>query len=332
MPGQREAGTTILERELVRSVRGALSQDQLSRRLGFSFNQVYQWEAGRTRISWADFARLARARKADLAPPLRDRLGYVGDLGDGAALARHLIGDLSAPEAARRIGVSAYVIRSWRTGRTQVLLGSILALLQRLQNFLPEFVGAIADVALIPSLRRELERRERQRRFFFDFPLGSAALHCLDLTELKAKPAYPDGFLARKLAVGLPEERAMLAEMLSSGVICRVGRHFKVLCRDLETSGDFADALRTRRFWLERLLKMMETLRERPEFTVFALTSYDVSKAGHARVKQAHFEFLTKVYEILASDLDPKERVIIQLFQMLDLEESSPRPPDRCRG
>lgn len=308
------------ELELLRAIRGRWSQNRLSERLGFRFNQIYRWETAYTQISWKDFVRLCAARKANLSSPLHGYLGYGGSLEDGTALVSHLLGPLSLAEAASRMGVSAYTIRSWKSGRTRTLLETVLRIMSELQNFLPEFVEHLVGPDAVPSLAAEIARRKKQRRFLFDYPMGNAALHFLGLDEIAERP-YPEGYLARKLGLSLSDERKLLEKMLEAEIVAKVEGRYRDLARDLETSGGFKDGLRVRRFWAEKVVRFMDSLKAKPERTLSAITSYEASDDACKRIRSAHFEYLTKVYQILQTDPGPKERAVVQLFQMLDLEE-----------
>jgi hypothetical protein len=46
-----------LQKEILVALRKGLSQGQVNQRFGYSFNQVYRWEAGITQMSWADFVK-----------------------------------------------------------------------------------------------------------------------------------------------------------------------------------------------------------------------------------------------------------------------------------
>lgn len=82
-------------RELVRAVRGKLSQAQLNRKLGYETNQLYRWEAGKRSISWVNFEKLTRACKVDLRKVLKREFGYSGSADDSASLLRHFVGQSS---------------------------------------------------------------------------------------------------------------------------------------------------------------------------------------------------------------------------------------------
>lgn len=63
-----------LAAELVVALRGKRSQLALSRRLGYSTNVVYTWEAGRREPSASDFFRLALRTRVNLRAGLQNFL------------------------------------------------------------------------------------------------------------------------------------------------------------------------------------------------------------------------------------------------------------------
>jgi transcriptional regulator with XRE-family HTH domain len=46
---------SVLKIEILKALRGSQSQSELSRRLGYSYNQVGKWEANAKRMKWTDF-------------------------------------------------------------------------------------------------------------------------------------------------------------------------------------------------------------------------------------------------------------------------------------
>lgn len=61
--------------EVVKDIRGNISQRKLSEDLGFSFNQVGKWESQITQIKWSDFVRLSEHFKIDIREPLQTVIG-----------------------------------------------------------------------------------------------------------------------------------------------------------------------------------------------------------------------------------------------------------------
>ena len=61
----------LLREQLLKAVRGPISQADISQKLGFSFNQVYRWEKGITKITWCQFAKLAKACNIDIDHALK---------------------------------------------------------------------------------------------------------------------------------------------------------------------------------------------------------------------------------------------------------------------
>ncbi len=309
-----------VERELLKAVRGRMSQTQLSQRLGFPFNQVYRWESGSTRISWREFVRLAELRKTDVGRPLRSRQGYAGSVEDSAALVAHLIGNLPIRAVAARTGFSPYVIRSWKSKRTKLPLSAILVLLHETTHTLPEFVSALVPSEAVPSVSALAKLREEQRRFLADHPVAGVVLHFLALPEFASRP-FALIKLARKLGMSAATSASLIEAMVKAKILYATERGYQNACANLETSVDFASALKPRRYWLQKMLRVLNALHERPERTLFALTSYDVSEAALRRLREEHYQFLTRVYQILEADRDPKTRVVVQSTQLLDIEE-----------
>ncbi len=55
--------------ETLKVLRGSQSQQTLSHKLGYTYNQFYRWESLRRHISWLEFIEVAKVRKNLLSGP-----------------------------------------------------------------------------------------------------------------------------------------------------------------------------------------------------------------------------------------------------------------------
>ena len=61
----------------IKTLRGNITQKQLSEQLGFEFNVVNRWESGSREITWPEFVQLARYCKVDLRYALSNTIDVV---------------------------------------------------------------------------------------------------------------------------------------------------------------------------------------------------------------------------------------------------------------
>src|SRR3954464_14171190 len=119
---------TQLSAELIARVRGTMSQERLSRRLGYASNVLYLWERGRRLPNVGTFFRMAELRRQ----PLRERLTRFTSPGPldpelappGRAVAvpqllRWMAGEQSCVELARLTGFDRTTLGRWLAGKTE---------------------------------------------------------------------------------------------------------------------------------------------------------------------------------------------------------------------
>ena len=66
-----------LAEQIVRHLRGDITQRQLSANLGFTFNQVGKWESGATQIKWDDFLYLCKILEVPIEKYFRNTFWMI---------------------------------------------------------------------------------------------------------------------------------------------------------------------------------------------------------------------------------------------------------------
>src|SRR5262245_30350786 len=151
-----------LSRELLRALRGRRSQAQLSRRLGYASNVVFDWESGRRAPTAAAALLLARRTGVDvprvlqtfLRSPARSR-GRLETPRGVRDLMLELRGKLQIAELARAIGCSRFAVSRWLQGSTQPKLPDFLAFVEHSTLRLLDFLAGFVDVEALPSVRAQ---------------------------------------------------------------------------------------------------------------------------------------------------------------------------------
>jgi transcriptional regulator with XRE-family HTH domain len=194
---------------LIRRVRGPLSKDRLSRRLGFASNVVQLWERQQRLPDIGTFFRVASLRKLrfadglaaliDAVPGERGALATVtDDTGSDIAVSnvmRLLCGQRSISELARLSGFDRATIARWCEGKTTPRLSDFLAFLDRTTQRLLDFV----DPRDLDPTRAAYAEHQKRQRIAYTMPWSSAVLHALELSEYQALPEHDSRLLARKL-------------------------------------------------------------------------------------------------------------------------------------
>src|SRR5689334_5327979 len=131
-----------------------MSQEHLSRRLGYTSNVLYLWERSRRLPSVGTFFRMAELRRF----PLRECLARFaspaaqpsGLFRAGAPLSvplllQRLLGNRTSVELARLTGFDRTTLARWLAGKTEPRLSAFLELIDKCTLRLLDFVALFAD-------------------------------------------------------------------------------------------------------------------------------------------------------------------------------------------
>jgi transcriptional regulator with XRE-family HTH domain len=318
--------TALLSRELIRALRGRRSQLQLSRRLGYSTNVAYMWEAGRGAPT-ASAALHAAARvgidvRAALTRFYRVAPAWLSEANDVCSpeSVSALLDDLRAGRnitaLARSIGRSRFAVSRFVRGQTEPRLPDFFALIESFTRRLLDFIAAFVDPERLPSVREAWRRLDAARRAAYDVPWTQAVLRALELAEYRALPRHEPGFIAKRLGIPLDEERSILQLLRDSGQIAlHDQRWIAAETMTLDTRQDPAAARRLRQHWSDVGL---ERARRDPD-AVLSFNLATLAKADLPRVHELHRRYFAELRE-LASQSEPAEIILLANVQLVILE------------
>lgn len=244
-----------LEMEILRGARGALSQQELSRRLGFGFNQVYRWEGGLLNIRWKDFVRFCKFAEVDLHFKLR--LFYGIDVLDLKAktVVVTLKGLRSLDALAKQLGRSPRVLQRWQNGTSEPYLKDILKLMYVTSQCLLEFSAQLAGKRGLPTFSKELNQRKMERDFHFAHPEFGAIIRCFELTEYEAAKTHSAAFIAKKINLKVKDVTQLIQLAEEKGLVRSVRGKYEVVNKSLSTLGDLEGRKRILNYWMTRQIE-----------------------------------------------------------------------------
>jgi transcriptional regulator with XRE-family HTH domain len=234
-----------LARGVMRGLRGRRSQLAFSRRLGYSTNVAYTWEAGRRFPTAAEMLRAAARTGVDVRAAvtpffqrsLPDALRAAAPASPEmvAALLRDVRGPGPMQQLADRVGLSRSALSRILAGRTEPRLPTFLHLVDAASRRLLDLLAGLVDVGAIPAAAGEWRRLEALRRLARDNPLSEAVPRFLELEQYAALPRHRRGWIAEQLGISAADEERTLADLEAAGVIRWDGRRWLI---DRERSVD----------------------------------------------------------------------------------------------
>lgn len=322
-----------LSRELMRVLRGSVSQRAYSRALGFTSNVAYSWETGRRFPEASVFLRAAGLAVAGFEAALpgvlslarlpgRTRLGTPRGV---QQLVLELARETPRGELARNLGVDRTTLSRWLAGSTEPRLPELLRLVQVGTQRLLAFVALIADPRELSSTRAAHTDLRLQEKLAYELPWSHAVLRALELSRYTRAPAHSARELARAVGVSPRSVAAQLAVLQRAGQIVWTGSHFQsARVMAVDTRSDPLKNLALKRHWarvgLTRLGARQTSADARFSFNLFA-----TSEEAFQRIRQLHLDYYDRVRAIV-DETQGTDRVVLMNLQLIPLEYP-PEPP-----
>jgi hypothetical protein len=308
----------IIKNELLKAVRGKKTQGFINQKLKRGFNQAYRWEAGYSEISWLQFVELCQICRVDLDRAIRSTFAFPHSCRRFDLLIQFLIGKTDSVSLAKTLSVSSFRVRRWLGGKVAPDLRDMLILFDRVARQLPEFVGSLVPIELVPSLKLPHLQKSLQKKLHTEIPFAGALLHLLELESYKALKKYPEGWIASKLGITVTQERSAIKLLKQAGVLAF--KNGKYHCRPLmvDLRGDLELLKATRSYWIGRSLERVKALTQLPKDELYGYLVFSLSESAQGKVIERYLEFLAEVRFIVENDPLPADRLQLLNVQLFD--------------
>jgi transcriptional regulator with XRE-family HTH domain len=317
----------LLARGVMRALRGKRSQTAFSRRLGYTTNVAYAWEAGRRAPTAAEMFRAAALTHVDVRAAitpffgrtLPDALSEVEptDPAFVSALLREIRGSVSMAHLADATGVSPSTISRVLSGHIDPRLPAFFRLVEAASRRLLDLLSGLVDLDTIPVARTEWRRLEAARRLAFENPLSEVVPRFLELESYARLRRHRPGWIAERLGITLEDEEHTLRDLEAARVIRWDGDRW-VLDRERSvdtTRGDPRAGRLSRRFWTERARERIAAAGEGQ----FAYLVFTTDEATLAALRELHLRYYRELRGLVAS-APTNERVVVANLQLFPVD------------
>lgn len=316
---------------VLRALRGKRSQTAFSRRLGYSTNVAYTWEAGRRFPTAAETLRAAAVVGVDLhvalAPffyrhlPEDARAIEPTSPEFAAALLRDLRGPTPMRSLAAKAGLSTSTVSRILAGKVQPRLPVFFRLVDAASRRLLDLIACLVEVDAIPAVRDEWRRLQAVRRLAFDNPLSEAVPRFLELDVYARLPAHRPGWIAERLGISLAQEEATLRDLETAGVVRWDGKRWLV---DRERSVDTTRfdpraATGLRAFWTDAAA---ERIRGGSD-GLFSYLVFSTDDATLAAIRELHLRYFRELRSLVAAS-PRNHRVVAANVQLFPIDRGAP--------
>lgn len=295
--------------EVIRQLRGELSQRELSRRLGYSFNQVGKWDSGATQIKFADFLQIAAAMGIPVEEKMRGFFyTFQSDFNEENCL-RAMSGVLGLSMQEESPAVSR--LQEWLKGSLKPDLWEVLELLDLRPSLLVGWLSEFVDCGKIEPIRPIYETFLSVIESLRRYPVSGLIVAAIQLQAYQDLERHDDFLLARHSACSVQELREALQYLLSAGAIGFDGKKFfnhpvQYGFSGLQSSGlrgmtKFAIDLASKRYSLTPAKVDPNTNVGQSAFRSVAL-----SREGSFRARELILKFHSEMAELVEQDKGQK--------------------------
>ncbi len=310
-----------LSAQLVRARRGARTQKQLSRALGFQSNVLFAWENGRDTPTARLFFELA-ARSGpsiDLEPFLRGNECPDLTTREGvAAFLRALMEGRKLTDVGAQMGRDRHAVGRWLRGQTEISLPDLLAFVEYTTLSVLDFVSAFVDPQVLPEAKESYDLLEAAREAARQKPWTNAIVHMVELPAYKNLKKHQRGWFASRLGISIQDEDECLTLLVKMGQIRQEkGIYAQTRSINVDTRRDPAATRQLASFWMKQGAERVLS----PGNGRFSFNTFAVSEADFSKIKELQSEYFRKLRALVA-DSSPIETVAVATFQLFPLSVS----------
>ncbi len=305
-PTQSANAYQNLAGEIVKLLRGEMSQRELSESLGFTFNQVGKWESGFTQIKWSDFLRFAEFREL----PVEKAFRLVFWTHDGPFDVLTSVNSL-----AKQIGFRPDSIRGERTD-----LAEILRWMDHEASILISWLTLFLDCSKLPTIEAKVQGFMLRLNAILSDPLCVFVNAALDTSEYRNLELHDEVLLAEHSTCTREELRRTLETLMTFKAVTFDGKKYRPVYSfaysfspnpKLRSLTKYATELAASRY----SLTPVEANPDRP--TNVSLSSVRVvpmSLEASKKVRELVAQFHVAVGDVVNADDAPKDGVQVLLF------------------
>ena len=308
-----------LIRTLLRSIRGKRTQKDLSRILGFKFNQWHKWESGLKVLTWSDLVNLCKTLELPLDLAVNRVLGDPDfPVANGPRLIREIQDKYLGRSGSQTsvAGLSPSKRKRIFSGKQEPDLALILQILDEHTSSLPIFLDALCPNFDEPRTQRQIRAIKQQLRNEADTPWLSAVEAALETRIYKFAAHHEDEIISTLLGLPRPVVVDALKTLAASGAIELKDGKYALSVKRVDMEGDLSASARLARFWTALTLHRFDTPDGIPSSRRgWTYRIFPVSAQAQQELREAVRQLSGRITESATRDRD-REKTSVQVLMM----------------
>ena len=243
-----------LARDIFVFLRQDKSQRDLSRALGYSFNQVGKWESGHTRIKWSNFCDLLEYLDVEVEKHITKITNYYSlELDYREEIHKILIKGYALLEISEE-DIHKKIKKLYTSNNKNIDLSIVLELLDYNQHILIYQLSEFFDCSKVSLLKEKAIQYYDRLDAIAENPLIPAVRAALETDAYQQLDKHCDKFVSIHSGAGLDVVRRCIAEMRNHFEIKLVSKKYKITGPGYSFSHSHNERLR---FFNQSLFKMV---------------------------------------------------------------------------
>ncbi len=310
--------------KILKQLRGVRSQIQISKELGYSYNQFAKWESNQRKIRWRDFVKLCSISGFPLEKTLDYSLKFALRSFDPSSAAEIIqqflltqgLNDLTI--VARRLRVHPSALRRWLSREVDPSLESIFQIMDLTPDFLDLFLKRLNEVN--PGFEQTDEPNsleDLQLKYITQFPWALTVLTTLELDRFRLFSNKQIPELAELISIHHEVVTKSIEDLCRLKIIKKNDELYQLVKSKFQIGNlPIIEILKPIHYWTEKLAKRIgSTLsakeNERPPGLVY-FSDYRVmavSQTARDEINKTIADFIGQIKEIYENQRGPKEQV-----------------------
>ncbi len=316
--------------EVIKQVRGEMSQRKLSEKLKFSFNQVGKWESGVTLIKWKEFIELCQALKIPIETFFCYHFGHQDLIFDERTTLKTLVAKLNL-NSSHELPIRN-LARKWLSGAHHPSFSQVLRVMGMKSPVLFGWLSQIVDCHQISCIKESYHLFIQNMEAVLETPLVVFVNAALQIDSYQKLEHHDEKLLAEHAACSITELKQALKVMLKFDLISFDGRKYIPSVFDFGFSSLRHPKIRGLTKWATCLAATrypdkpisVDPLRVRnPSRSSVRVTAMSASTAQ--KISDLIVSFHNQIDEIVNSDREPKDNVQVLLIHSF---ASNINPPE----
>lgn len=303
---------------------------ELSRQLGFRFNQVNRWKNGIKICLWENFCDLCKLKNLPIESALKKTLlvrpqdGFSFDKKEKQSMAKDILLYLNKfhrfeaiADVSRQTGIHISLLKRYLSGKVKPSVAVVFSLLDSMHDGLAPFLMHLLGENSVQKIKFVNQKVDIIKSAKVD-PAASAVINCFKIQSYLNLNEHCDQFVADQVGLSKRKVKTIISELLHSSVI-KLNKGKYEANQDYVNSSGLDTKLLTRnmQFWSERACARLNS--ESPICKGYAesLITYRVaalSKKASDEISNLIVQLSEKIRKIADSDSEVPVEVRIILL------------------